>query len=158
MWSVRFSTKRELAFMNAQQAKGGWNELAGAVREKYGQITSDDITAANGNVQALVGTIQRKTGEARDKIEAFVKDFNSNASDYANRIYDQASNYASQASDELRHQYDRASAAFSDGVDYTKETVQRRPLESVLTAFGIGLAAGLLAAMSMHSSSSRRRW
>ncbi len=143
--------------MNTQQAKGGWNELTGAVKEKYGQITNDDITAANGNVQALVGTIQRKTGEAKDKIEAFIKDFNSGASDYANRIYEQAADYASHASDELRHQYDRASAAFTDGMDYTRETVQRRPLESVLTAFGIGLAAGLLAAMSM-SSSSRRRW
>ena len=144
--------------MNSQQAKGGWNELSGAVREKYGQITNEDITAANGNIQALIGTIQRKTGEAREKIEAFVRGSNSNASEYANRIYGQASDYASRASDELHHQYDRASAALSDGVDYTKDAVQKRPLESVLTAFGIGLAAGLLAALSMSSSSSRRRW
>jgi uncharacterized protein YjbJ (UPF0337 family) len=140
--------------MNTQQAKGAWNEVVGAVREKYGQITNDDIAAANGNLQALVGTIQRKTGEARDRIEAFVRDIGSNSSEYANRIYDQASQYAANASDELRHQYDRASERLGEGMEYTRQTVQRRPLESVLTAFGIGLAAGVLAALSM---SSRRR-
>lgn len=140
--------------MNAQQAKGAWNEVAGAVREKYGQITNDDITAANGNLQALIGTIQRKTGHARESIESFVRSATANTSDYANRIYEQAGQYAAQASDELQHQYDRASQAVSEGWDYTKDTVQRRPMESVLTAFGIGLAAGVLAAITL---SSRRR-
>lgn len=141
--------------MNTQQAKGAWNELAGAVKEKYGQITNDDIAAANGNLQALIGTIQRKTGEARDRIEAFVTEVGSGASDYVNRVYDQASQYAATASDELRNQYDRASEYVGEGMEYTKAHVQRRPLESVLTAFGIGLAAGVIAAMTM---SSRRRW
>ena len=140
--------------MNEEQVKGSWNDVAGAVREKYGQITSDDIALANGSLQQLIGTIQKKTGDARETIEKFLESAGGSASTYVNRVREHAGDYAANAGTIAKDQYARASEAVSDGVESAKEVVTQRPMEAVLTAFGIGIAAGAIFALSL---SSRRR-
>ena len=54
------------------EVQGTWNHLAGAIKTKYSQITGDDVAGAEGNIQQLVGVIQKKTGKARDEIEEFL--------------------------------------------------------------------------------------
>jgi len=56
---------------NQQTLQGNWNEIKGQLRSKWGSLTDDDLAIFNGNVEQLVGTIQRKTGEAREGIEQF---------------------------------------------------------------------------------------
>ena len=51
--------------VNQQTLQGNWNELKGKLREKWGQLTNEDLQVAQGNVDQLIGLIQRKTGEAR---------------------------------------------------------------------------------------------
>jgi uncharacterized protein YjbJ (UPF0337 family) len=58
--------------VNAQILQGQWNEVKGKLRSKWGQLTSDELQQFNGNVDQLVGTIQRKTGEARESIERYL--------------------------------------------------------------------------------------
>ena len=55
--------------LNQQTLQGNWNEIKGKLQSKWGTLTDDDIAIFNGNVDQLVGTIQRKTGEARASIE-----------------------------------------------------------------------------------------
>ena len=55
--------------INQQTLEGNWNEIKGKIHEKWGQITQDDLQKARGSIDQLVGVIQRKTGEARDRIE-----------------------------------------------------------------------------------------
>src|SRR5690606_3349753 len=63
---------------NEQVIKGNWNEIKGKVKSKWGEITDDDLKNFRGDVDQLVGTIQRKTGEARESIERFFADLSSN--------------------------------------------------------------------------------
>ncbi len=58
--------------VNAQVLKGQWNEVRGQLKKKWGQLTDDDLRLTNGNIDQLVGVIQRKTGEAREAIEQFL--------------------------------------------------------------------------------------
>ena len=60
--------------INAQELQGQWNRLKGQVKEKWGQLTDDDLQISGGNVDQLVGRIQQKTGVARDQIEKFLSD------------------------------------------------------------------------------------
>ena len=60
--------------MNEQTLQGHWNEIKGGVKKKWGQITDDDLRMAQGDVDRLVGTIQRKTGEGRDAIMKFLEE------------------------------------------------------------------------------------
>ncbi|MCE7055767.1 CsbD family protein [Algoriphagus sp. AGSA1] len=46
--------------------KGNWNILKGKLKEKYGQLTDDDLTYVEGKEDQLLGQIQKKTGETED--------------------------------------------------------------------------------------------
>ena len=132
-----------------EEAQGTWNQLAGAVKTKYAQITHDDLAGVNGNMQQLAGVIQKKTGQAREEIEKFLQSVSGNASTTVERISEVASDMATKASETIREGYDYARDASRDGIKAATETVQNRPGESLLLAMGIGVVAGLIIGTSM---------
>ena len=61
--------------MDANILKGKWLQLKGSIREKWGQLTDDDVDKVGGSVERLVGTIQERYGYARQKAEDEVDAF-----------------------------------------------------------------------------------
>ena len=61
--------------MNNQILKGNWTELKGKVREKWGQLTNDDLDVIAGRRDQLVGAIQKRYGRALDDVEREVDAF-----------------------------------------------------------------------------------
>lgn len=61
--------------MNEDIAEGKWEQLKGSVKEKWGQLTDDDITQINGNAQKLCGLLQEKYGRTREEVEREVDEF-----------------------------------------------------------------------------------
>ena len=59
--------------MNSDIMKGKLKQLSGEIKRKWGKVTDDDVTQADGNIEKLVGTIQQRTGEQRDAIEKWFK-------------------------------------------------------------------------------------
>lgn len=55
--------------MNKLEFKGNWNELKGKLKQKYGQLTDDDLAFAEGKEDELIGRIQRKLGKTKDEIQ-----------------------------------------------------------------------------------------
>jgi uncharacterized protein YjbJ (UPF0337 family) len=129
-----------------EEAQGTWNQLAGAVKNKYSQITGDDLAGVNGNIQQLAGVIQRKTGKAREEIDEFLKSVSESTATTVGRISEAATDFAT-----VREGYDYAKEASRDGLKAATETVQHRPAESLLLAMGIGVVAGLVIGTSMCS-------
>ena len=41
------------------QMKGTWNEIKGKLKQKYGQLTDDDLAFADGKEDELLGRLQR---------------------------------------------------------------------------------------------------
>jgi uncharacterized protein YjbJ (UPF0337 family) len=60
--------------MNKLEVKGDWNIAKGKLKQKYAQLTDDDLTYAAGKEQELVGRIQKRTGKTRDEVERTVKE------------------------------------------------------------------------------------
>lgn len=54
--------------------KGNWNIVKGRLKQKYAQLTDDDLTYIEGQEDELIGRIQKRTGEAREKIERFLRE------------------------------------------------------------------------------------
>ena len=50
--------------MDANILKGKWLQLKGSVREKWGQLTDDDVDKVGGSAERLVGLIQERYGYA----------------------------------------------------------------------------------------------
>jgi uncharacterized protein YjbJ (UPF0337 family) len=134
-----------------QEISGKWKQLAGKVKEKYGQITDNDLARVNGSVEQLVGLVQQKTGQTREQIEAFLEECGESCESMMGRV----SEYASAAGEALKDGYDTVAGQTKRGYDSSVKTMSRHPLESVGTAFGIGLVAGLLIGISMGAQRER---
>ena len=61
--------------MNWDTIEGKWKQSAGAVKEKWGKLTDDDLTVIAGKRDQLVGKIQERYGIAKDAAEKQVNDF-----------------------------------------------------------------------------------
>lgn len=119
--------------------QGRWNQIRGKLREKWGQLTDDDLARFDGNVEQLVGKIQRKTGEARQSVEHFLEEL---AGDGAS-VMQRAEAYAQQAAEQVRETTHRVREGVEQSYARAEGMVQARPAESVLLAFGCGLAVGV---------------
>ena len=71
--------------INQQVMQGSWTELKGQIKERWGQLTDDELTEVQGNAQRLVGLIQRKTGEAKEKVEQELDQLLSSGASLASR-------------------------------------------------------------------------
>ena len=58
--------------MNQQTLSGQWRQVRGKLQEKWGELTDDELDHVEGNVDQLIGLIQQKTGETREKIEHYL--------------------------------------------------------------------------------------
>jgi len=48
--------------------KGSWNETKGKLKQKYGQLTDDDLTFAEGKDEELLGRLQKKLGKSKEEL------------------------------------------------------------------------------------------
>jgi uncharacterized protein YjbJ (UPF0337 family) len=61
--------------MNEDKIKGQWKQLTGKLKAKWGKLTDDDLTIADGNAEYLAGKLQERYGIAREEAERQIKDF-----------------------------------------------------------------------------------
>jgi uncharacterized protein YjbJ (UPF0337 family) len=71
--------------MNKEQFQGQWNQLKGKIKEKWGKLTDDDITAINGKYDQFIGKLQQRYGLAKDKAETDFNEFFSKSSSVASK-------------------------------------------------------------------------
>lgn len=144
------TTLQGVVEMDTKEAiQGAWNEFSGAVQKKYAQVTGEDLSAVKGNIQQLAGVIQRKTGQAREEIEAYLKSISSKGSDAVGNASKMANEYMDKASEGIREGYECAVDATQETYENAKRSVRTRPAEAVAIAFGVGVAMGILGALSM---------
>lgn len=54
--------------MNETEMKGNWNVIKGKLKQKYGELTDDDLTFAEGKEDELWGKMQKKVGKTKEEI------------------------------------------------------------------------------------------
>ena len=54
--------------MDWNRVEGNWKQFIGRVKEKWGKLTDDDLTAINGRRDQLEGKIQERYGVAKDQV------------------------------------------------------------------------------------------
>ncbi len=60
--------------MNKLQFKGNWNIVKGKAKQKWADLTDDDLRYEEGLEDELVGRIQARTGEAKEDVEKALRD------------------------------------------------------------------------------------
>jgi uncharacterized protein YjbJ (UPF0337 family) len=53
--------------MNWDTIKGNWKQLTGQVRERWGELTDDEVMQAAGEREQLIGQIQARYGVTKEE-------------------------------------------------------------------------------------------
>jgi uncharacterized protein YjbJ (UPF0337 family) len=143
--------------INQQVLQGNWNEVKGKIRSKWGQLTNDDVQTFDGNIERLVGLIQRKTGEGRESVERFLNEVSANGSSALEEVADNVRQYAQQAGEKIQEGTKQVAESMRQGYDTVRqgygeaeELVRRRPSEAAAICFGAGILTGLVVALVLH--------
>jgi uncharacterized protein YjbJ (UPF0337 family) len=72
-----FMTEKETQ-MNRNVLEGKWMQLKGAVREKWGDLTDDDLDMIAGKREKLAGVLQERYGYTQMEAEREIDDFLTN--------------------------------------------------------------------------------
>lgn len=64
--------------MNTLEIKGDWNITKGKLKQKWAQLTNDDLELIEGRQDEMLGRIQKRTGETREAVEKAIKDASGN--------------------------------------------------------------------------------
>ncbi len=66
--------------MNKLTIKGDWNIAKGKLRQKWADLTDDDLQYAAGQEDELVGRIQKRTGQTKEAVEDAIRDLDKDES------------------------------------------------------------------------------
>lgn len=59
--------------MTKLNLKGQWNEVKGKLKQKYGQLTDDDLAFSDGKDDELLGRLQQRLGQTKEAIRAEIE-------------------------------------------------------------------------------------
>ncbi len=60
--------------MTTMNLKGHWNETKGKLKQKYAQLTDDDLVFAEGKEEELLGRLQQKLGKSKEDVRKEIED------------------------------------------------------------------------------------
>ncbi|MBO6622730.1 MAG: CsbD family protein [Balneola sp.] len=58
--------------MNDLTIEGNWNQVKGKLKQKYSDLTDDDLKFQEGKEDELYGRLQEKLGKTKDEIKELV--------------------------------------------------------------------------------------
>jgi uncharacterized protein YjbJ (UPF0337 family) len=136
--------------VNQEILQGSWNEVKGQLKSKWGRLTNDDLQQFDGNVEHLIGLIQRKSGETRAAIEEYLDELTAEGGSLIGHAAEEVRRYAHDAAEMVHEGSTRATETLQQGYEDAESMIRRRPSESVAVGFGAGILVGVLFGMIMH--------
>lgn len=108
--------------MDEDRFKGAARQASGKIEGAIGSLSGDAKNKAEGNYDDAVGAAQNTYGQAKDAVRGA-----------ADKVRQNAGNYGNQALDQVE-----------EAGDYLAETVDNRPITSLLIAAGVGFLIALV--------------
>ena len=133
--------------MEWTRVEGNWKQMRGRVKERWGKLTDDDLTAIAGRRDQLEGLIQERYGYAREKarreIEDWYRSMESNLSEQIESLRAGIQSLASTVDRIAKEQMPHARAKAIGAVNEAEEAVKRNPLSALGIALGLGFLIGV---------------
>lgn len=140
--------------MDWNRVEGDWKRMKGKVKEQWGLLTDDDLTAIGGRKDQLEGKIQERYGYGKDQVRKEIDSWyrstalvaNHNAEELAEQIeairadiQSLTSTVSRVANKQLGQAQDKAVEAMSNAEDAIREN----PVSAVAIAAGLGFLFGI---------------
>lgn len=154
--------------MNTFTFDASWDQVKGKLRQKYGQLTDDDLEFTEGKGEELFGRLQSRLGMGEEELQrtlnelkggsgvrGAVEQAKARATEVAGGVRTRATEIASdvrhaagEKAEELRAQagevYETAARHVSTMRGDGEEYIRHNPRESLITALAAGFVLGLL--------------
>lgn len=128
-----------------------WDAVRGRLKERWGELSDDDLRLDSGSLDALVHRIERRTGEAREAIERFLHDLLGQGASLISHPAERVEGLAHLAGDRVHEGYDRAAVEARRRFELARRAIRRAPAPSVAAAFGLGVLTGLVVGLALRS-------
>lgn len=140
--------------MTTSDLEATWGTLKGKLKQRYGQLTDDDLIFVEGKGEELLSRLQERLGLSRNELDWILEDLAA-----ADGTVEQVKAKAAQVSDQLRSTaaewsedaQARGAAVYSQAQQRVRglrgdgeEYVRANPIPAVLGALAVGLLAGLI--------------
>lgn len=133
--------------VNRDLLQSHWDEIKGRLKQQWAGLSEEELQSVNGNVEALVGLIEQKSGEARMRVEQYLDELSREVSSNIEGARGRAREYAHEAGEAFHEAPER----LRQGYQSAEEMIRRRPAESAAVAFGAGLVAGVVVGLLIRS-------
>jgi uncharacterized protein YjbJ (UPF0337 family) len=131
--------------------EGDWTEIKGNLRQRWEQLTDEDLPQIRADADQIIAIIQRKTGQSREAIEGYLREISGSAALAIGTATEAVRDYAQHASETVQHRTRQAADQVRAGYDEAERFVRDRPGESLLVCFGVGVITGVVIALSLRS-------
>jgi uncharacterized protein YjbJ (UPF0337 family) len=159
--------------MNTFTFDGSWNQIKGVLRQKFAQLTDEDLEFIQGKGEELLGRLQTKLGLNREEIEDLLENIKATVSAGTQAVHEKISQVKAKAT-EIAGQWKNKAGMMADDMaaratataanvearageayeqaregvrslrECGEEQVRRNPREAILTALAAGFVAGML--------------
>jgi len=58
--------------MNTVSIEGNWKEISGKLKQRYANLTDDDVLFAEGKEEELLGRLQKKLGKSKEELRKVI--------------------------------------------------------------------------------------
>ena len=152
--------------MKHSALENSWDTIKGSLKQRYGQLTDDDLTFAEGKGDELLARLREKLGLSAHDLNALLEELKEKATGRVEQVKAKAADLADDvrakvgaavedvkakgaaAADEVKAQagvaYDEARKRVRTFREDSEEYVRQNPRESLVAALCAGFVAGLL--------------
>jgi uncharacterized protein YjbJ (UPF0337 family) len=134
--------------MNQDIIQSKLRALQGRIKERWGELTSDDILRIDGKYDELIGTVQERYGYTREKAAAEVNAFLENAQAWSDGAGERVQEALAQAQESWESGKARAAQYQQDFVQKLPEqpvqVIKEHPWLLLLTVLLVGVIIGIL--------------
>jgi uncharacterized protein YjbJ (UPF0337 family) len=60
--------------MDSLSTSGSWKEIKTKLKQRYPNLTDDDLTFSNGKEEALLARLQKRLGKSSEELREIVRD------------------------------------------------------------------------------------
>lgn len=60
--------------MNKEILKGSWSQMKGQLKQKWADLTDDELLKIEGNHDEIYGILEKKYGYAKDEVHKMIND------------------------------------------------------------------------------------
>lgn len=69
---VKINSQTKLYKMNKTEVKGTWNEQKGKLKQKFAQLTDNDLLFEEGKKEEMMGRLQITLGKSKEELLAII--------------------------------------------------------------------------------------